>query len=397
MSQSKKIKVAQVITRLDWGGSPDIVRTVCSQLDPLIYDVTLIIGLTKNPNLKTREFISKMGEKVIIIPQLKRDIDFINDITAFLKLFFLFRRSGFDIVHTHTAKAGALGRLAAFLAGVPVIIHTMHGHNLYGYFGKTLSRIIAFIERLLSGLTDKIIVFTGLEREDMIKFKASRADKMRLIYQGLELENIFSGNFDKVKIRGALRIEEGYSVVGMVGRLEPVKGAQYFIEAALLVAKKISRIKFILVGEGTLRRKLEERVKEAGFAERFVFTGWRDDALDVASVFDVLVLPSLNEAVGIVLIEAQYIGIPVVATNVGGIPEIVRHNETGILVPPADPVALAQAVESLLTDKEKRRKLAGAGHAWVRGRFMAEDMVAEISKLYQEMHAPNMEPPKNET
>ena len=397
MQEQLKIKVAQVITRMDWGGSPDIVRIICSNLDPAVYDITLILGQTRYPNAKTKMFLNKIGAKTIIIPQLKRDINFLSDTIAFLKLYSLFRRYRFDIVHTHTAKAGALGRLAAFLARVPVIVHTLHGHNFYGYFGKSFSKIIVFVERFLSRVTDKIIVLTGLEKEDLVKFKAGRAEKMRIIYQGLELENLFSDNLDKAKIRSGLGIAQGESVVGMVSRLEAVKGPQYFIEAALLLAKRIAGIKFILVGEGKLRRKLEERVREAGLADNFIFTGWRDDALDVASVFDVLVLPSLNEAVGIVLIEAQYIGIPVVATNVGGIPEIVRHNETGVLVEPADPAALAQAVECLLTDKEKRRKLAGAAHAWVRGRFMAEDMVAEISKLYQEMHASNKELSKDET
>ncbi|MDD5729758.1 MAG: glycosyltransferase, partial [Candidatus Omnitrophica bacterium] len=130
----KKIKVAQVITRMDWGGSPDIVRIICSHLDSDIFDVRLVVGLTEHPSAKTSAFMGKFGDKITVIPQLKRNIEPLNDLIAFIKLYVFFKKERFDIVHTHTAKAGTLGRAAAFLSATgPAIIHTPHGHNFYGY------------------------------------------------------------------------------------------------------------------------------------------------------------------------------------------------------------------------------------------------------------------------
>jgi len=383
----KKIKVAQVITRLDWGGSPDIVRVICTYLDPEVYDITLIMGVTKYPNLKTEEFLKEFGQKALFIPELKRNINPLSDLAAFLRLYFLFRRQKFDIVHTHTAKAGALARTAAFFAGTPVIVHTLHGHNFYGYFGPVSSRIVTIIERWLGYLTDKIIALTELERKDLISFKAAGSEKIRLIYQGLEMEGYTGLNIDKHRIRQSLGIKPDEKVVGMIGRLEPVKGPEYFIAAAKSVAEVFPRVKFILVGEGSLREKLEKQMKSLGLEEKFIFTGWREDIPEILSILDLLVLPSLNEGVGMVLIEAQGLGVPIVASRVGGIPEIVRDNQTGILVSAGDADSFAGAIKSLLADENRRSAMSQEAIKWIKGKFKARDMIEEISKLYQELLA----------
>ena len=173
----KKIKVAEVITRLDWGGSPDMVRIICSYLSPDLYDITLVTGPTEYPTVKTKEFIEKFNPKIIVISELKRNINPIGDLVALMRLYFLFRRQNFDIVHTHTAKAGVLGRVAAALSGRSVVVHTYHGHNFYGYFGLFFSKIIVFIEKFIACFTDKIIVFTPLEREDLLRFKITGAGR----------------------------------------------------------------------------------------------------------------------------------------------------------------------------------------------------------------------------
>lgn len=382
---NRKIKVAEVITRLDWGGSPDIVRIICSYLDPNLYDITLIMSPTKYPSVKTKEFLEKFSQKIVIIPELKREINLISDLAALIRLYFLFRRRNFDIVHTHTAKAGALGRIAASLAGKPIIIHTLHGHNFYGYFRPVLSKIIIVIERFVSHFTDKIIVLTELEKKDLLRFKIAEAEKIRLIYPGLELDRYTQANVGKVSMRQNFNIAPDEKVVGMVCRLESIKGPEYFVEAAGVVAKQFSKVKFIMVGEGSLRQRLEEQVKEARLQNKFIFTGWREDIVEILSILDILVLPSLNEAVGMILIEAQSLGVPVVATNVGGIPEVIRDNQTGILVPPANPHSLAQAINQLLADEQKRCDMAQAARIWIRDKFKAQDMVDRISDLYQEL------------
>jgi len=380
-----KIKVAEVITRLDWGGPPDILRTLCANLNPQLYDITLFVGPTQHPSAKTKEFLRVFGQKVIVIPELKRNIRPISDFAAFLRLYFLFLRNKFDIVHTHTAKAGFLGRLAAFCARCPCIIHTPHGHNFYGYFGPIFSKMLIIAERIAACFTDAVTVFTELEKNDFIAFKIIKSEKLRLIYQGLELARYNQCNADKAKARKLFDIAADEKVVGLLARIEPIKGLDYFIEAARKVIDDVPGVKFIIVGEGSLRKQLEERIAALGLAQRFIFTGWREDIPEIISMLDILVLPSLNEAVGIVLIEAQAMGVPVVATQVGGIPEIVKDGQTGILVLPRDAQRLAKAMSELLTDEQKRLRMSETAANWMRGRFQPQDMVNNISALYQEL------------
>jgi glycosyltransferase involved in cell wall biosynthesis len=381
----KKIKVAEVVTRLDWGGSPDIVRITCKYLDPDVYDIKLVMGPTKYPSKRTNRFLAEMSGRVIEIPSLARNINPVKDLPAFFALYNLFRKEKFDIVHTHTAKAGALGRMAAALAGVPIIIHTPHGHNLYGYFNVALSRMILWIERFLTIFTDRIIALTALEKRDYTILGVAAAEKVSLIYQGLELDSEASSADDRKDARRELGLGSAEKVVGMVSRLEPIKGPAYFIDAAKYVSEKFPAVKFVMVGEGSLRKALEKKITALGLKDKFILTGWRDDVRRMISAFDLMALPSLNEAVGIVLIEAQAEGVPVVATNVGGIPEIIKDQETGILVDPASPEELARAINSLLGDDNKRAAMALAGREWVKGRFEARAMADEVSALYTEL------------
>lgn len=377
-----RIKVAEVVTRLDWGGSPDIVRITCKYLDQGLFDIKLVTGPTRYPSQRTNRFLEEMRGRVIEIPALTRNISPLRDLAAFISLYDLFRREKFDIVHTHTAKAGALGRIAAKLAGVPVVVHTPHGHNLYGYFSPAFSRIILSIERMLTKFSDRIIALTALEKRDYETFRVAPPEKISLIYQGLEIDNSASTSKDREDVRKELGLASDAKVVGMVSRLEPVKGPEYFVEAARFVLENFPDTKFLMVGDGSLRKDLENKISALGLKDKFVVTGWRDDVRRMLSACDILVLPSLNEAVGIVLIEAQAEGVPVVASNVGGIPEIIKDRETGLLVRPADPEELARAVNSLLADDKKRSEMALAGRNWVKGRFEAHAMAREVSALY---------------
>ncbi|MCM8763132.1 MAG: glycosyltransferase family 4 protein [Candidatus Omnitrophica bacterium] len=377
-----KLKIAEIITRMDWGGSPDIVRLICLHLNPDLYDIKFISGPTLFPAEETKDFLRRFKDRTIIVSQLRRNINLFRDLIAFMQLYCFFKKEKFHIVHTHTAKAGALGRLAAYLAGVPVIIHTPHGHNFYGYFNWFFSRLIIIIEKFCSHFTDKIICLTELEKRDFIKFKVADEKKLEVIYQGLDLDKYTDIGIDKDSIRRDFGIGVSEGVVGFIGRLEPIKGLEYLIEAAEEVLKN-KRVKFLIVGEGSLRKRLEQRVKELGREENFIFSGWRQDIPQLLSIMDLLVLPSLNEAVGMVLLEAQMMGIPIVATNVGGIPEVVRDGLTAVLVKPQDSRALASAINGLLQDKSRRLEMSKKAKNWVKDRFAIKDMVNKISDLYQ--------------
>jgi glycosyltransferase involved in cell wall biosynthesis len=378
---NRKIKVAQVITRMDWGGSPDVLRVLCQKLDPDIYELKIFVGSTGHPTAKTNAFFAAFKDKITFIPELKREVSFRDDWLALVKFTRLFKKGKFDIVHTHTAKAGVIGRLAARLAGVPVVVHTPHGHNFYGYFNRFFSGLIILIEKFLTIFTDRIMALTELEKNDYLKFKVANENKVILIYMGLELDGFLP--VDSAKIKESLNIGDQEKVVGFVGRLEPIKGPQFFVDAARLCLENNRLPRFILVGEGSLRQDLEQKVDSWGLKNKIVFLGWRDDIADIMSVLDILVLPSLNEAVGIVLLEAQSLGVPVVASEVGGIPEMVQDKQTGILVRPGSAAALSLAINNLLSDPQRLRAMSAAGKNWVKDRFKAEDMVSKISGLYQ--------------
>ncbi len=381
----KKIKIAQVITRMDWGGSPDIVRIICNKLEPLVYEITLISGQTLYPSKKTKEFLPHFGNKFTVIQELRRDINPFYDLRALSKLYQLFRKEKFDIVHTHTAKAGALGRIAAKLAGTPRIIHMSHGHNFYGYFGVLGSAMVTVVERFCNKFTDKIIALTELEKEDLIKFKVCKPEKVAVVNSGLELDSYRKVNVDAVNIKQSFGIEPHLNLVGMISRLEPVKGADHIVRAAKIVIDRFVNVRFLIAGEGALREKMEADARELGIFDKFLFLGWREDIREILSVLDLLVQPSLNEAVGRILIEAGACGVPVVATKVGGIPEIIKDNETGILVLPKDADSLAKGILFLLENKEKRVAMGEKAKAWVDEKFSAEKMVNEISDLYKKL------------
>ena len=380
-----RIKVAEVITRLDWGGSPDIYRILASNLDPKAFDVTLITGASEHMTVKTDEFLKRFSGKLIVVPSLKREIDPLRDLIALLSLWRIFRNGRFDLVHTHTAKAGALGRLAARMAGSGSVVHTPHGHNIYGYFSPAATKNIIRIEKWLSKRTDKIIALTELEKDDYIKSKIAAPEKIEVIYQGLELDRYTCDSKDSIALKKAFNVPSGENVVGMIGRLEEVKGPAYFIDMAAEVLKKFPGTKFIIAGDGSLRQKLEAQAGALGIGPRVVFAGWRDDVPELISIVDVLVMPSLNEAVGMAAVEAQAEGVCVVATRVGGIPEVVKDRVTGLLVEPANAQALADAVSSLLSDKAARDRMGGEGRNRVRGKFDAWEMTRETSNLYIEL------------
>ena len=257
----------------------------------------------------------------------------------------------------------------------------------YGYFGLLMSKIAITLERVVAYLTSKIMVFTELEKRDLIAFKVTTPDKIIVINSGLELENYRRSGVDVQSKKNELQIEEDISVVGVIGRLEPVKGHEYLIEAARMVAEELPKVKFLIVGDGSLRNDLESQCEELCVLDKFIFTGWKEDVSSILSTLDILVLPSINEAVGRILIEAGACGVPVVATNVGGIPEIVRDNETGVLVAPRSPEDLARAIIDLLNSEDKRQQMSIAAEQWIDDRFSAHRMVEEVSHSYDVLTA----------
>jgi glycosyltransferase involved in cell wall biosynthesis len=381
----QKIKIAQIITRMDWGGSPDIVRLLCQGLDPEVFDITLVSGRSAHISQTNQQFLEQFKNRTRYVPQLQREINPLKDLAALFRIYTILHQGKFDLVQTHTAKAGILGRLAARLAGVKKIVHCSHGHNFYGYFGFWGSKLVITVERFFDRFSDKFIALTELEKSDLVNYRVTSPKKVAVVQSGLETEKYQCPQGVISKLKEEWHLPVTARVVGLVGRLEPVKGPLLLVEAAKIVVAACPDVQFLVIGEGSLRNKMEEQCRAANLNGNFVFAGWREHVEQLLGVLDILVLPSLNEAVGRIILEAAAYGVPVVATRVGGVPEIVKDGETGLLVPSQDAGSMARALIELLTNREKRGRLGRAAKERVTTSFTAREMVRSISNLYLEL------------
>ncbi|MCK5305943.1 MAG: glycosyltransferase [Candidatus Omnitrophica bacterium] len=380
-----KIKVLHIITRLDKGGSAENTLLTVSGVNKEKFKTTLISGNTNDPRKEIADFITQEKIDYILLPELIRQIAFLKDIKAFWKIYGFIKKGGFDIVHTHTSKAGILGRWAAKLAKVKIIIHTPHGHIFYGYFGWFKTKLFIYLERLTALITDRIITLTQRGKREHLRYRVAGPDKFVSIYSGIEVEKFTNFKIDIIKEREKLNIPSDALVIGVAGRLEPVKGNKYFISCLPDVVKVFPALKVFIVGGGSRRERLEQYVKNLNLSKNVIFKGECDDIRRIVSSFDVFVSSSLNEGMGRCLLEAQALGVPIAATNVGGVSEVVKDGLTGILVPARNPKAMAEAVINLLKSKSIRRDMSRQAKKWIGDKFSVKVMVEKITDLYEEL------------
>jgi glycosyltransferase involved in cell wall biosynthesis len=329
--------------------------------------------------------LHQAGVSVFPVPTLVREVNPVLDVRATVALWRLLRRERPEVVHTHTSKAGAVGRLAAWLAGVPVVIHTPHGHIFYGYYGAVASAIMRLLERLLAKITDRIVTLTDRGAEEHVRFHIAGAEKFVTIHSGIDLAHFRSVQVDPTIKRKELGLPPKGPIVGTVGRLVPVKGLEWLLKAAPPVLAEFPQACFVVIGDGPMACELRELTSKLGIGLRVVFLGVREDVHECLVALDLFVLPSLNEGMGLAVIEAMAMGCPVVATRVGGIPDIVADGTTGLLVPPRDDRALAEAILTLLRDRSRRAAYGEAAKRHVDGRFDITTMVRNIERLYDEV------------
>jgi glycosyltransferase involved in cell wall biosynthesis len=324
----------------------------------------------------------KRGINLIFIPELGRELHPIRDIITFLKLFRQIRRIKPDIVHTHTAKAGAIGRLAAWLAGVPVIIHTFHGHVLHSYFSPAKTKLFIWIEKFLGRITDRIIVLTENQRKEISAFGIGEETKFSVIPLGLELDKFYSLEGKKGILRKELGLSSDTPLIGIVARLVPIKDHKTFLLSAQILLKKIPEAKFIIVGDGQERADLERLVEELKIKDAIFFSGFREDLDLIYADLSLLVLSSLNEGLPVAIIEAQASGTPVVSTNVGGVGELIKDGQTGYLAPPKNPEMLAEAMERLLKNQDLAKRMGEAGKENSK-KYTSRRLIKDIENLYR--------------
>ena len=376
----RRIRVAHVITRLCQGGAQENTFHTVRLANRERFYVDLISGPTDGSEGTIEPAVTTAGIEIIRVPHLVRNANLLWDWRAYRELLRLFRAKKYDIVHTHTSKAGYLGRLAAARASVPIVVHTPHGHVFFGYFNSLLTQVFTQLERHAARKTDRLIALTPRGIVEHLAQGVGTRAQWTAVFSGIDLAPFETATARREQTRAALGVAPNELLVGAVGRLEPIKGITYFVAAARMIAASVPIVRFIIAGDGALRSTLEAQAAGVGLAIQFL--GLRRDVPDLMAAMDLCVVPSLNEGMGRVVIEAAAAGTPVVASRVGGVPDVVRDGETGLLVPPGDSKAIAAACSMLLNDSERRRRMALAARAHAAS-YSLDHMVARIEVLYE--------------
>ncbi len=380
----RRVRVLHVITRLERGGSTDNTLLSAAMANRQRYEVDLAAGPRPGaPSpLELRARQAEIGW--IEVPDLVRAIRPLRDLRALLQLCRLMRSGRYDIVHTHTSKAGLLGRLAAWLVRVPCVVHTPHGHVFYGYYGPVISRFFVQLERLAARWCSRIITLTERGARDHVELGVAPREKFAIVHSGIAFPSGSSWRQERGRLRAEWGMPDSAAVIGTLGRLTAIKGQADLILAFAELSKESVDRWLLLVGEGEERAALEALATRCGVGDRVAWAGWRDDVYAALASMDIFALPSVNEGMGKALVEAMFVGLPCVATRVGGIPEIVRDGVEGILVDPSSPLQLAAGLRALLDDAALRARCAGAARQRAAA-YSAEAMVESIEKLYEEV------------
>ena len=372
-----KIKILHVITHLPIGGAQDNTLYTIELLDKEKYDISLCCNL--NGELVER---AKNIQSVNIfdIPFLCREVNPYKDIRAFIILYKLFKKENYTIIHTHSSKAGLLARLAAMLNKTPIVIHTIHGFAFNDFMNVFKKSFFINVEKLLAKWTNVLITVSNLNKKKIIDLNIAKETKLKNIYSGIDLK-LFT-NKNNIEFRKELNLKSNHILLGSVGRLSFQKDPITMINAFDIVAKRFPNAHLVLVGEGELRSIIVDRIDQLHLNDRVHLTGNKNNPWKIYHSLDLFIMSSIYEGLGRSITEALSCGVPVVCTSVEGVPEIVRDNKTGILVPPKDVIALADGVIKSLNNMEASKKMARKGRKFVNDNFDVNKMVRDIDALY---------------
>jgi len=406
---SPPAKVVRIIARLNVGGPAKHVVWLTAGLDKARYETLLVSGRVPSGEGDMGYFADQSGVEPYFIPEMSREIS-LNDLATVWKLYRLFKREKPDLVHTHTAKAGTVGRLAGLLYnyltprlvfGRPrgcKFVHTYHGHIFHSYYGSFKTRLFLMIERMLAWLiTDRIVVVSEQQRQEICTtFSVGKAGQFRVIPLGLDLEVFDQSATRRQQFRAELGLADDIVLVGIVGRLTEIKNHAMFLNAVYAFKKKFdtARVRFVIVGDGMLRKHLEDQCSSLGLQDNVIFAGERKDPVYFYSAMDIVALTSLNEGTPLTLIEAMANARSVISTSVGGVVDLLgsvvedgsfKICQRGVSVTAGDAPSFALGLNRLVSDATLRADLGARGLEFVKSKYQKERLLNDIEGLYDDL------------
>lgn len=380
-------KIVRIIARLNIGGPAINATLLTSGLNHGQFATTLIAG-TVGPGEGDMSYYAKQcGVRPRYLPELGPELGWGDDARALAKLVPLMMREQPAIVHTHTAKAGALGRAAAIVGRVPIIVHTFHGHVFRGYFTERTTQALLKIERALAARSSAIIALSERQRDELVdEFAIAPRAKVHVVPLGFDLTPFLRAERHCGRLRRELGVADDARLIGIIGRLVGIKNHDLFLRAAVLTRARLRNAHFVIVGDGPLRGELQAQAQQLGLSDCVHFIGWRQEMTPVYADLDVVALTSRNEGTPVALIEAQAAGVPVVATNVGGVGDTIADGVTGWLTA-EEPLAVAERLVQVLEDSRFLASAGARGRALARERYSQERLLVDMERLYLQLLA----------
>jgi glycosyltransferase involved in cell wall biosynthesis len=388
---TEPIRILRLIARLNMGGPALHVAYLTKGLESRGYETTLVAGSLARGESSMSFVADELDVDVVPISQLHREISPLYDSLSVTRLVRLIQDVRPHILHTHTAKAGAVGRVAAMLAGEarpPIVVHTFHGHVLRGYFDPVRTGAFRNLERVLATKTTRLVAVSPEVRDDLVALGVAPAEKFTVIRLGIDLDRrIASGQTDGSELRHLLGVPPEAFVVGWIGRMTAIKRVPDVLAAFACLRARGIEARLCLVGDGPDREAVERRAHELGVSRHTLFLGYQRDVAPYYAFFDALLLPSGNEGTPVVAIESLAAGTPVVATDVGGVTDVVADGVDSFLVPVGDIEAIASALERLARDPDLRKTMGNAGRERVIARYRVGRLIDDVDTLYRELLA----------
>lgn len=384
----KKIKIAHIITRMILGGAQENTLHTCRELgkDPK-YEVTLITGPGLGPEGDLLQTLKRKEPfHLIVLPQMRREINPVRDFIVFFQLFWLFLKNRYNIVHTHSSKAGILGRWAAFFTGIPIRLHTVHGWGFHPYQFPLIRELYICLERITAWITTRLIVVSKLNSQKGLQLKIGNPKKYQTIYSGIEVKRFQTPAPKKiVELKEKFKIPQNKTVIGMVGRFVAQKNPDLLIEIAKKLTSKHKNFFFLMIGDGPLKESLEKKIHQEGLESFFLLPGLQREVQDWIYCLDLVLFPSKWEGLPRVLLQSMAAGKCVLASPADGILEVVKNKKNGQIIRSFNASSWATAILELSEKSALRKKLGEEAQKTVTTQFSDAKMILDLKHLLTEL------------